>query len=166
MEKQSIFMHRLNSTNHASRQYCSTDVTAGRWLRIWNMNRRIQAFVNKCYRRMLGIPNIDHKTNEYVWQQDVRNFYCQPSSVASYHDSAMSVVTIRCQKPYYIGIIDSSSRLGRRRKSWRGNIIEWTGKSLLSLLHIADNRSRWATITAETSVRCRSTPNDAWASLE
>ena len=34
----------------------------------------------------------------------------------------------------------------------RDNIKEWTGQSLSSLLHIADNRSRWAAITTEASV--------------
>ena len=33
------------------------------------MERRIRAFENKCYRRMLGKSYRDHKTNEYVWQQ-------------------------------------------------------------------------------------------------
>ena len=41
-----------------------------------------------------------------VWQQvdpspDVRSFYCQPSSIASYHGSAMSAVMIRCRSSYY-----------------------------------------------------------------
>ena len=39
------------------------------WTLSLDMERRIQAFKNKCYRRMLGISYRDHKTNEYVWQQ-------------------------------------------------------------------------------------------------
>ena len=30
---------------------------------------KIQAFENKCYRRMLGKSHSEHKTNEYVWHQ-------------------------------------------------------------------------------------------------
>ena len=66
------------------------------------MERRIQAFENKCYRRMLGISYRAHK---YVWQHcrstsssDVRSFYYQPSSIASYHGLAMSAVMMRYQK--------------------------------------------------------------------
>ena len=34
-----------------------------------DLERRIQAFETKYYRRMLGILYIEHKTNEYVWKQ-------------------------------------------------------------------------------------------------
>ena len=62
--------------------------------------RRIQDSENKGCRRMLHI-RIENKTNQYgnrsIYSPDVRNCYCQPPSVASYHGSAMSIVTIRCQ---------------------------------------------------------------------
>ena len=41
-------------------------------------------------------------------------------------------------------------------KSWNDNFKEWTSQSLSSLLHVADDRGRRATITAEASV-CWST---------
>ena len=43
-------------------------------------------------------------------------------------------------------------RQGRQRISWKGNIKEWTGQSMSSLLRIADDRSRWVAITAEASI--------------
>ena len=48
----------------------------------------------------------ESKPNEYVWQQvnilaGCPDFCCQPASVASYHDSAMSVLVIRCQRSCY-----------------------------------------------------------------
>ena len=42
-------------------------------------------------------------------------------------------------------------RRGRTRKSWTDNVKRWTGQPLLSLLHMADDRCRWATKTMETS---------------
>ena len=33
-----------------------------------NLERGIQPYENKCYRRMLGLLHKEHKTNEYVWQ--------------------------------------------------------------------------------------------------
>ena len=39
------------------------------WTLTANLESRIQAFENNCYRRLLGISYIEHKTNEYVWQQ-------------------------------------------------------------------------------------------------
>ena len=34
-----------------------------------SMERQMQAFANKCYRRILGISYREHKTNEYIWQR-------------------------------------------------------------------------------------------------
>ena len=39
------------------------------WTLTADLERRIQAFENKCFRRMLGISYREHKTNEYVWQE-------------------------------------------------------------------------------------------------
>ena len=39
------------------------------WTLTADLERRIQAFENKCYRSMLGISYREHKTNEYVWQK-------------------------------------------------------------------------------------------------
>ena len=39
--------------------------------------------------------------NWLISSPDVRSFYCQLSSVASYHGLAMSVVIIRCRTSYY-----------------------------------------------------------------
>ena len=36
------------------------------WTLTAELERRIQAFENKCYRKMLGISYSKHKTNEYV----------------------------------------------------------------------------------------------------
>ena len=42
---------------------------------------------------------------------------------------------------------------------------EWTGQSMLSLMFIAYDRSRWAAITVEAFVGVL-IPNDAWVSRE
>ena len=48
-------------------------------------------------------------------------------------------------------MVDGCYRGGRPRKSL-DNIKEETGQSMSSLLRIADDRSRWAAITADASV--------------
>ena len=60
------------------------------------------------------------------------------------------------------GSVDGKRRRGRPRKSWKDNIKEWPGQSMSSLLRVAENRRRWAAVTAEVSVGGYS--NDAWAS--
>ena len=49
--------------------------------------------------------------------------------------------------------VDGRRRRGRSRKSWKDNIKEWTGQSMSRLLGVAEDRRRWAAITAEASVR-------------
>ena len=73
---------------------------------------------------------------------DATRSYCQPSNIASYRGSAMSADTIPCRKKILQGTEESGRRRGKLRKSWKDNIKEWTGCSLLSLLRIADDRSR------------------------
>ena len=48
--------------------------------------------------------------------------------------------------------VDGRRHRGRPRKSWKENIKEWTGQSMSSLLRVAEDRRRWAAITAEASV--------------
>ena len=52
-------------------------------------------------------------------QQDVWSYYCQPSSVASYHAAAMSVVVIRCQrsrfKEQWMVVVTEEDHLHQRR---------------------------------------------------
>ena len=81
------FLQRLNSTNQSLvlsillYGYESSPLTA-------DLERWIQAFENKCYRRMLGISYRDREqkqTNMYanrpISSPDVRSFYCQASQV-------------------------------------------------------------------------------------
>ena len=53
------------------------------------------------------------------------------------------------------GTEDGSRRRGGPRKSWRGNIKEWTSQSMSPLLRIADDGSRWATIAESVGVSRR-----------
>ena len=47
-----------------------------------------------------------------------------------------------------------------------GQIKEWTGQSMSSLMRIADGGGQWAVITLDASVRELRAPNDVWASRE
>ena len=55
---------------------------------------------------------------------DVMSFYCQPSSIASYHDSVMSAVMICCLMKilYYI--------YKEPCQSWTDSIKKWTHQSV------------------------------------
>ena len=51
------------------------------------------------------------------------------------------------------GPVEGSECRGRPSRSWKDNVKEWTGQSLSSLLRIASDRNRWATIKAGASLR-------------
>ena len=104
MEKHAVsFPTQIKSTRHLSCRDCSMDVRA--WTLTADVERRINAFGNKCHRRMLAISYGKHTTKKYMCDMstsspDVRSFNCQPSSVASYHGSAVCRM-LRCRRSYY-----------------------------------------------------------------
>ena len=76
------------------------------WTLTAGLEKRIQAFetiaIGVCL--VYETENIN-RTNTYRSRSlsllDIRNLYCQPLGVASYHDSAMSTVMTLCQESYY-----------------------------------------------------------------
>ena len=93
------------------------------------LNRRIQAgFENKCYRRMLDISYIEHKTNEYIWQR-------QELLLSTVKRRKLTWFGHVCRHDTLPNIIQQVTVAGRRRrgrlrKSWKDNIKEWTGQSM------------------------------------
>ena len=71
-----------------------------------NVDVRHSRYVCRSTSTTLGVTGIELvKTYTKAFQQyrlisspNVRSFYCQPSSVPSYHGSAMDVVMIRCRR--------------------------------------------------------------------
>ena len=49
------------------------------------------------------------------------------------------------------GTMDGYQRRARPGESWKNNIKKWTGHSMSSLLHIADDRGQWAVISTDAS---------------
>ena len=99
----------------------------------------------------------EHETNEYIWQQvDI---------LAGRQELSLS--TVKRRKLSWFGHVRRLDTLanivpqgtvggnrcrGRPRKLWKDNIRKWTGQSMLSLLHIADDSGRRAVIAADPSV--------------
>ena len=103
-ENKAISLQTNKLHKSLSCQYCSMDVRAGRWWRIWETNPRF-------WKQMISMDAWHYHRentkqtiiygNRSIFLPDERRFYCQLSSVASYHGSSTSAITIRCQKPYY-----------------------------------------------------------------
>ncbi|KAL8572382.1 hypothetical protein ACOMHN_023151 [Nucella lapillus] len=118
----------------------------------WTLNveieRRLQAFENKFYRKLLRIPYSEHKINEYVRQQT--------DILAGKQERLLSVVKHRylawfghvnrhdfLAKTILQGFVEGGRRRDRQRKAWSDNAKEWTGETFNSLLRISEDRDRW-----------------------
>ena len=106
---------------------------------------------------MLGVSYRVHETNEYVAQQvnilagrqgpllsTVRRRKLSSFSHVCHYDTLPKIILQ--------GTVDGSCRRGRLHKSWKDNIMEWTGQSMSSLLHIGNDRGRWSVIAVDASV--------------
>ena len=101
------------STSHSCQYGCE------RWTLTADLGRRIQAFENKCYRRMIGISDKEHKTNKYVWQQ--------VNILGGHQQLLLSTVKRRrfswfdhvCHHDTLPKIIRQGTLVGSPRKSWR-----------------------------------------------
>ena len=109
-------------------------------------DRRIQAFENKCYRKILDIyTNIYGKSQHSDDSPYVGSFHYQPSSVASCHGSAMSNVMIRYLKSnnkeqQLMVVVSEEDRVNH------GRITLWNVQASRfhhCWLRIADDRCRW-----------------------
>ena len=103
--------------------------------------------------------NISNLSQQCIDINFKKNYECkdpsrltQPSSVASYHGSAMSASIIRCRRSYcrapWTEGVAEVDRVSRGRTTSRNG-------------RASPRCGRWAAITAEASVGY---PNDAWAS--
>ena len=160
MEKQSSLFSHNDYTLHLCYHNCSMDMRAGRWRRIWRVESK-PLKTNATGGCLAYVSYREHKTNKYrppygsrpLSSLDARSFYCQPSRVASSHDSVMSADAIRCRRSYYkehwMVLVAEEDRVNHG-----GTILRNGQASRLSyLLRIADDRNRWAVIAAEASAR-------------
>ena len=91
------------------------DMRAGRWWQIWRgESRLLKTNAKGGWLVTESIKQMDMYCNRSMSTRDVGSVYCQPPSVAICHDSAMSVVIIRCQRSDY-------------KERW--NIKVWTGQA-------------------------------------
>ena len=126
------------------------DMRAGRWWRSWRGESRLLK-TNATGGSVAYHTENTTQTNVYgnrsISLPSARSFYCKPSTVASYHGLAMSVVTIHCWRSccrqQWVADVAGEDRVNHRRTASRNEQASWCS----SLLHIADERRRCAVIT-------------------
>ena len=118
------------------------------WTLTAELEKRSQAFVMRCYRRLLNISYKDDATNE--------EFRRKIQAAIGEYDELLTLVKKR--KLRWFGHVSRSSGLaktilqgtmkvkrkrGRQKKRWEDTFKEWTGMGFASSTRAAENRSRW-----------------------
>ena len=133
------------------------------WTLTEEIERRVQAFEMRCYRRLLNISYKNHVTNK-----EVRN---RIQNAVGVHDDLLTMVKKRKLR-WYVHISRSSGMArtilqgtvkgarwrGRRQKRWEDNIKEWTGMGFGDSLRAAEDRDGWKGTVATSSVVLRRPP--------
>ena len=128
------------------------------WTLTAALEKKIQAFENKCLRKLLQISWTEHKTNNYVWSKI--------EGLAGPQEPLLSTVkrrklkwfghnTRRCSlsKTIMQGTVQGQRTRGRPRKNWHGNIREWTGLQNHQLLRAAADRQQWRRVVLSATPR-------------
>jgi len=124
------------------------------WTLNAEMEKRLQAFEMKSFRKILRISYTEHKTNDFVWttvnqhagQQEPLLSTIKRRKLAWYghvtHHDSLSKTILQ-------GYMDGKRKRGRPRKTWIDNIKEWTTTTAVSQLNeIAQDRDHWKRLTA------------------
>ena len=133
------------------------------WTLSAELERRIQTFQMRCYRKIFGISYRDRITNE-----DVRN---PVRAAIGPHDDLLSIVKTRKLRWYghvtrttelastiMQGTVHAGGDEADQKKCWHSNIKEWTELPLAKTLRLAEDRGGWRKII-KTSVVPLQPPN-------
>ncbi|GFS07815.1 endonuclease-reverse transcriptase, partial [Elysia marginata] len=134
------------------------------WTLLADTERRIQAFENKCLRKLLRISYKDHVTNESVRELVVAYVGLQEPLLATVKRRKLAWfghVTIHdsLSKTILQGRVEGKRRRGRQRKAWCDNIKEWTGMAMDKLVRSATDRDAWRQKTDSSALRSPRRPH-------
>ena len=125
------------------------------WTLTIELQKKIQAFEMRCYRKLLNISYRDHVTNDVVRKR----IKC---AIGKYQD-LLSIVKTRKLKWYghvtrssglaktiLQGTVRGGRKRGRPAKQWLDNITEWTGLPPNRTLRIAEDREKWRALVMKS----------------
>ena len=111
----------------------------------------------RCYRKILRISYKDHVTNEEV--------RVKIQQAVGPHEDLLAIAKRRklqwyghvsrslgLAKTILQGTAKGGRRQGRQRKRWEDNIGKWTGLQFAKSQRAVENRGKWRTLVAKSSV--------------
>ena len=108
--------------------------------------RRIQAFENKCLRKILRVPWTKKLTNEQVYfiagtKQELLTHV--KTRKLRYFGHVMRQQKESIENNLMTGLMEGERGRGRPRMAWIDNILKWTGLSGRRLMNMAGDRQLW-----------------------
>ena len=119
--------------------------------------KSIQGVEIKCLRKLLCLPCLEHKTDDWVRSKINSLVGPQQPLLATVERQKLAWfghVTYQdsLSKTILQGISEDGRRCGQQRKCWMDNIKEWTALRMPELLTRASCRKDWKRITSESSL--------------
>ena len=119
------------------------------------MEKRINAFEMKIYRRMLCISYMDRISNKEVLErinvkEEGRLLHWIQCKKATYFGHVCRMKGDRLPKMVMEGTLEGARIRGRPRKQWWENIVDWTGRNYEQCRHLAMERATWREICKNT----------------
>ena len=109
------------------------------------MNKELEgnigAFEMQCYRRSMRISYTEHVTNDEVLQRvgqgralmgQVKSRKLEYFGHVSRHSSL--------EKDIMLGFMPGTKRQGGQKRQWIDNVTQWTGKGLVDIVRLAEER--------------------------
>lgn len=121
--------------------------------------RRIQAFENKCIRKLLRIPWTRLLTTKQVYeiaQTESELLSHVKSRKLRYFGHVMRHPHDSIEGSVMVGLVEGTRGRGRPRIGWLDNITTWTSLSGASLLRATRDRRHWSALTHTCSQPSRS----------
>ena len=127
------------------------------WTLTVELERKINTFEMRCFRRLLGISYRDHIPNDEVKRRI-------SSEIGTYVDLLTTIKRKKLKwyghvtrssglsKTILQGTVNGSRRRGRQKKKWEDNVTEWTGLELRNTLRSAECRNEWREVVARSTM--------------
>jgi len=143
------------------------------WTQRKQEEKCIQAFENKCIRKLLRKPWTKLMTTAQVYkmagtENELLNYI--KSRKLRYFRHVMRQPHDNTESSVMVGLLEGVRNRGRQGMSWLDNICQWTGLSGDNLLHTVRDRRCWTSLTHPCSQSLRSydgemTWHDFWQLL-
>ena len=132
------------------------------WTYSSNIEKRLNAFEMKCYRRLLNISWKDHRTNDSVMEEIERLGGKTERLLETARRRKMQWFGHVSRRPGTLantimhGNIDGRRGTGRPRRNWNEDIGRWMGKSIVDCMRSTENRDGWRSLVS--AAKCPNGP--------